>query len=113
MKFGLSHLKKKTWDIWDLPGVGVCTQCLNSMNIYELGIHLGIDIKMVKCQYKIIQGGAGGAPCFQWSVQENLFFTDPKNFKDINSGLIHPKRLFNWEGSILTYEIMTIRGVPS
>ena len=31
---------------------------------------------------------------------------------NVNPGLINPKRLFNWEGTIKKYQIMTIGGVP-
>ena len=32
---------------------------------------------------------------------------------DVNPGLINPKRLFNWEGTIKKkYQIMAIGGVP-
>ena len=34
------------------------------------------------------------------------------NVDTVNPGLINPKRLFNWEGTIEKYQIMTIGGVP-
>jgi hypothetical protein len=31
---------------------------------------------------------------------------------NVDPGLINPKRLLNWEGTLKKYQIMTIGGVP-
>ena len=31
---------------------------------------------------------------------------------NVNPGLINPKQLFNWEGTIKKYQIMAIGGIP-
>ena len=53
------------------------------------------------------------------SVIVQSFFLGPQLYLatdtisyNVNPGLINPKQLFDWEGTIKRYQIMTIGGVP-